>query len=151
VADSAQTAAPENLIPSSRDRAEISLHEVNHRVANSLSLVAALVGLQSRSVAGPPVRAALDEIQTRIAAIGGVHRSLYTSSDVRSVEVADYLTRLLRDLEASLKKAGHDSTIRFSGEEAKIPTDKAVSVGMVVTECDQRLQVRLSDRRGWRD
>jgi len=117
-----------------KERAELLLHEVNHRVGNSLALVAALVGMQARSVAEASTRDALAEIQHRIAAIAGVHRRLYTSQDVRSVEIADYLKSLLVELEATLKEAGHRSTVKLSAEPAEVPPDKAVSIGMVVTE-----------------
>src|ERR1700744_3571405 len=96
----------EQEVRDARDRAELLLHEVNHRVANSLALVAALVAMQAKSVSEPAVRSALGEIQGRISAIAGVHRRLYTSQDVRSVEISDYLDSLLRDLEATLKESG---------------------------------------------
>ncbi len=117
-----------------RDRAVVLLNEVNHRVANSLALVAALVAMQAKSVTEPSARAALDETQNRISAIAGVHRRLYTSEDVRSVEVADYLSSLLRDLEATMRADGHASTIRFAADRLEVPTDKTVSLGVIVTE-----------------
>lgn len=117
-----------------KERAELMLHEVNHRVANSLALVASLVGIQSRSVTEPSARNALAEIQNRIVAIAGVHRRLYTSQDVRSVEIADYLKSLLGEIEATLKEAGHTSTLQLSAEPAEVSPDKAVSIGVVVTE-----------------
>ena len=110
------------------------LHEVNHRVANSLALVAALVRMQAKSMADPAVKDALAEIQGRISAIAGVHRRLYTSQDVRSVEISEYLESLVRDMEATLKEAGHASNVRLSAEPINVPTDKAVTIGVVVTE-----------------
>jgi two-component sensor histidine kinase len=124
----------EREVREARDRAEVLLHEVNHRVANSLALVAALVGMQAKSVSEPGVRSVLGEIQNRIVAIAGVHRRLYTSQDARSVEISDYLAGLLHDLEATLNQAGHESSVRLLAERAEVPTDKAVSIGMVVTE-----------------
>ena len=124
----------EREVREARDRAEMLLHEVNHRVANSLALVAALVGMQARASSEPSVRAALSEVQTRILAIAGVHRRLYTSQDVRSVEISDYLASLLHDLEATLKEAGHASTVRLTADAIQLPTDKAVSIGVIVTE-----------------
>lgn len=124
----------EREVREARDRAEILLHEVNHRVANSLALVAALVSMQARSVADPSARAALEETQHRISAIAGVHRCLYTSDDVRSVEISDYLTSLLRDLETTLTNEGHAATARLKAERIELTTDKAVSIGMIVTE-----------------
>ncbi|GAC1552620.1 MAG: response regulator [Beijerinckiaceae bacterium] len=117
-----------------RDRAELSLREVNHRVANSLQLVGALVRLQASSVSDPAARSALEETQGRINAIAGVHRHLYTSDDVRVVNIATYLASLVEELEASMRASGRGHAIRLSAEPLQIPTDKAVSVGVIVTE-----------------
>ncbi|MBV9076471.1 MAG: CHASE3 domain-containing protein, partial [Methylobacteriaceae bacterium] len=52
-----------------RERAETLLKEVNHRVANSLTIVAALVRIQSKIVTDVRAREALDETRARIEAI----------------------------------------------------------------------------------
>jgi len=117
-----------------RDRAEILLGEVNHRVANSLSLVAGLVRMQAKSITDPSVKFALDEVQARISAVAGVHRSLYTTDDVRRVEIAGYLKSLLADLEATMKASGHGSLVKLDADPTYVSTDKAVSIGIVVTE-----------------
>ena len=124
----------EREVREAKERAEMLLHEVNHRVANSLALVAALVGMQAKASPEPPVRTALSEVQARILAIAGIHRRLYTSQDVRSVEISDYLAGLLHDLEATLTEAGHASNVRLDVDQVQVPTDKAVSIGVVVTE-----------------
>jgi len=117
-----------------RDRAEILLGEVNHRVANSLSLVAGLVRMQAKSITDPSVKFALDEVQARISAVAGVHRSLYTTDDVRRVEIAGYLKSLLADLEATMQASGHASLVKLDADPTYVSTDKAVSIGIVVTE-----------------
>jgi two-component sensor histidine kinase len=117
-----------------RDRAELSLREVNHRVANSLQLVGSLVRLQAGSVSDPAARSALEETQARINAIAGVHRHLYTSSDVRVVNIATYLESLVEELEAAMRASGREYGIRLSAEPLEIATDKVVSIGVIVTE-----------------
>ncbi|MDQ0390805.1 response regulator [Labrys monachus] len=124
----------EREVREARDRAEILLHEVNHRVANSLALVAALVRMQANAIAEPSAKRALAETQTRISAIAGVHRRLYTSEDVRSVEISGYLANVLQELETTLNPSGKTSTIRLIAEPVAVPTDKAVSIGVIVTE-----------------
>ncbi|MCJ2079871.1 sensor histidine kinase [Methylobacterium sp. J-090] len=117
-----------------RDRAEILLREVNHRVANSLALVAALTHMQTNAVSDPAAKAALLEMQARISAIAGIHRRLYTSDNVEAVELDAYLSSLVDELQAAMKAAGRDHAIRLRAEPVRLATDKAVSLGVVVTE-----------------
>jgi two-component sensor histidine kinase len=121
-------------IRAARDRAELLLTEVNHRVANSLALVAALVRMQTSAVSDQTAKDALAETQVRISAIAGLHRRLYTSDDVRSVALDEYLSALVSELDASMKAAGHSSRTRLDLERVTIAPDKAVSIGMIVTE-----------------
>jgi two-component sensor histidine kinase len=127
--------AAQREIPESRDRAELLLGEVNHRVANSLALVASLARLQANAVHDDATRDALLEMQTWIMAIAGVHRRLYTSSDVRVVELDSYLEVLVQDLGAALGEAGQSRAITLrTTPGVQMPTDKAVWLGVIVTE-----------------
>jgi two-component sensor histidine kinase len=127
--------AAERETREARERAELLLREVNHRVANSLQLVASLVAMQQRAFTSDPAALdALAETQSRIAAIGQVHRRLYTSDDVRFVEMDTYLHGLVEELEGVMRAAGRQYRISLSAEQVHVPTDKAVSVGVIVTE-----------------
>lgn len=126
-------AKAEHEVRIARDKAELLLREVNHRVANSLAMVASLVNLQQASVQDPAARFALAETQNRIHAIAQVHRSLYTSDNVSSVSMKEYLTRIVQDLEKSLT---HDDTthLRLEADPIDLPPDKAVAIGVIITE-----------------
>jgi two-component sensor histidine kinase/CHASE3 domain sensor protein len=117
-----------------RDRAEVLLSEVNHRVANSLTLVASLIGLQSNSLADPAAKNALAETQARIFAISSVHKRLYTSGDVRVVALDEYLAALLDQLAVSMRKEGHSAELRHALEPIPLTTDASVNLGVVVAE-----------------
>ena len=121
-------------IRQARDRAEMLLREVNHRVANSLQLVGSLVAMQQRGVTDPAARDALAETQGRIAAIAQIHRRLYTSDDVTTVEMDAYLQGLASELEAAMSAYGQGHRLVLDVAPVRIPTDKAVPVGVVVTE-----------------
>lgn len=114
------------------DRAELLLREVNHRVANSLALVSSLVGLQANMVAEPSARRALIETQSRIYAVGEIHKRLYIARDIGLVEIDEYLADLVAHLDASLGDGPQRATVAI--EPMRIPTDKAISLGVVVTE-----------------
>jgi two-component sensor histidine kinase len=127
--------AAEREMREARDRAEILLREVNHRVANSLQLVASLVTMQQKSEGlDPGAREALVEAHNRIHAIAQIHRRLYTSDDVRFVAMESYLSGLVEELEAAMKAAGREHTIVLRAEPVRVGTDRAVSVGVIVTE-----------------
>jgi len=118
-----------------RDRAEVLLAEVNHRVANSLSLVASLVKLQANGLSDPAAKQALDETQARILAISLVHKRLYTSGDVRFVQLDEYLTSLLEHLETSMRAEGHGgASLHHALEPLQMRTDASVNLGVVVAE-----------------
>ena len=117
-----------------RERAEVLLAEVNHRVANSLQLVAALVHLQSKTVTDESARGALKETETRIQAISQIHQSLYTSSDVTAVALNDYLGVMLDNLGVAMHNDGHTARLTRTLDPVVLPTDQSISLGVVATE-----------------
>ncbi len=125
----------QRLILQAKDRAEMLLAEVNHRVANSLAMISSLATLQSNCVSDPAAKVALAEMRARILAIAGIHRRLYTSSDVRSVDLDAYLKNLGTDLLAAIGEGrrSHDLTVT-ADSNVSISTDRAISLAMVVTE-----------------
>lgn len=117
-----------------RDRAEVLLAEVNHRVANSLALVASLVKLQANAAKGLPATDALAETEARIYAISLIHKRLYSSGDARFVSLDEYLAGLLEHLETAMRAAGHGASLRYEVVPLKLPTDAGISLGVIVTE-----------------
>ena len=123
-------ASAEADLRASNARLEALLGEVNHRVANSLQLVAAMVRLQSSALADPAARDALEDTQRRIEAIAHVHRRLYTSSDVEHVDMQEYLHALVGELEETCPSA----RVTLVAEPVRLTSDQAVSLGVIVTE-----------------
>ncbi len=117
-----------------RERAEVLLSEVNHRVANSLQLVAAMVRMQARTVTDASAKGALKETETRIQAISQVHQSLYTSGDVKAVALDDYLGAMMDNLGVAMHNDGHNARLTRMLDPVVLPTDQSVSLGVVATE-----------------
>ncbi|MBU1347072.1 MAG: response regulator [Alphaproteobacteria bacterium] len=117
-----------------RDRAEAMLREVNHRVGNSLQLVSTFMSLQLRHLADDGARNALKEAQARIEAVAHVHRRLYTSGDMETVDMQAYLDGLVDELSKSLGPDDVSPRIRLEAAPMRVSTDQAVSLGVVVTE-----------------
>jgi two-component sensor histidine kinase len=125
----------ERMIREARDRAELLLKEVNHRVANSLGLVASVVRLQANALKDHPEAVqALQETQARIAAVAGVHRHLYTSDTVGTVRLEDYLSQLACDLASSLSNDGLRQIKTDWQMRVTVSTDTAVTLGVIICE-----------------
>ena len=117
-----------------RDRAEAMLREVNHRVGNSLQLVSSFMSLQMRHVTDQGAKDALRESQARIEAVAHVHRRLYTSGDMSTVAMDEYLVGLMDELSKSIGPDEGSPKLTLDAEPLSVTTDQAVSIGVIVTE-----------------
>ncbi|MBI1405270.1 MAG: response regulator [Caulobacter sp.] len=124
----------EAAVQASNARLAALLSEVNHRVANSLQMVSAFVHMQAGALADPAAKAALADTQQRIAAIGQVHRRLYTTDDVEAVDLEGYLASMVEDLASAWSTPAAPRALRLSVEPARLQTDRAVSLGVIVNE-----------------
>ncbi len=134
VALTEQKARAEDALRASNARLEALLHEVNHRVANSLQLVSAFIHMQARALTDPAAKAALADTQARITAIAQVHKRLYTSHDVEGVAMEDYLAALVAELEATWSTPESPRPLRLAAQPLRLATDRAVSLGVIVNE-----------------
>jgi two-component sensor histidine kinase len=112
---------------------EVLLREVNHRVGNSLQIIASLLHLQANSSGQDDVKAALTNAVGRVAAVAQVHRRLYTSHDLKSVLLNQYLEALLEDLRRSAE-GNKMSRLTLKAEPIEIDPDRAVAIGIIVNE-----------------
>ncbi|MBX5135749.1 response regulator [Rhizobium lentis] len=129
-----ETAQAQEVIRQQRDHAEMLLAEVNHRIANSLGLVGALIRMQSSMTQDQVAIDALHETQMRINAIASVHRRLYTNRQVGSVQVDEYLDSLLTELEASMRDDKRPHRIVLTAKPVNLATDKVITLGLIVSE-----------------
>jgi two-component sensor histidine kinase/CheY-like chemotaxis protein len=112
---------------------EVLLREVNHRVGNSLQIIASLLHLQANSSNQEDVKAALTNAMGRVAAVAQVHRRLYTSHDLKSVMLNQYLDALLEDLRRSAE-GNRMSRLTLKADSIEIDPDRAVAIGIIVNE-----------------
>ena len=134
-----EKAAADRAILEARDRFEalaaerqMLMREVNHRVGNSLQLVAAFLHLQANGSASAETKAALVEANRRVLAIAQVHRRLYTSDDVKAVALDSYLAALVGDLRDSAEGIG--DLLSLDTVPIVTDADSAVTIGVIVTE-----------------
>jgi two-component sensor histidine kinase len=108
--------------------------EANHRVANSLQLLAAMVSVEARNIVDPAARAALDTTIRRIGAIAGVHRRLYQARETARVDLGAYLEDLGAELEESCGDAATGRHVIVAAEPIDVAPEAATAIGVIVSE-----------------
>lgn len=122
-------------IAKAKERAELLLLEINHRVANSLALVASVARLQARMLTDEAARHALADMEMRIGAIASIHRVLYTSAVDNLVDLDVYLKTLVEELRKAMHADNRAHTIEVEASTgASASAEKTVALGVIVTE-----------------
>ncbi|MGY4329419.1 two-component sensor histidine kinase [Bradyrhizobium sp. LB7.2] len=112
------------------ERNQLLLKEVNHRVNNSLALVASMLRLKSATVSAE-VKVHLDEASSRIAAIARAHQRLYQTEMFEKIDLGSYVEDICRSCSESLPDCVVNVTAQ-SGIET--PLDQAIPIALFVNE-----------------
>ena len=75
-------------------RCKAMLHESDHRIKNSLQIVASLVSLQARRAGNVSVADALNAVATRITAVAQIHDSLQAGVGEDGVDLGDVISTM---------------------------------------------------------
>jgi two-component sensor histidine kinase len=113
---------------------QMLLQEMQHRVANSLQIIASILMLKAKAVTSEETRLHLRDAHQRVLSVAEVQSQLHASGGVDQIEVGVYLTKLCASLGASMIGESHPMTIRVEADHGMIGSDKAVSMGLIVTE-----------------
>lgn len=113
---------------------DLFLAEFDHRMKNNFAIVAGLLDMQKRRASDPATADALEAAQLRVDSIARAHLHLYRGSHQPGrVEIRDYLGDLCAALSESLFLKG-GIILTCDSDQAAVPRDRAVSIGLVVNE-----------------
>lgn len=113
------------------DRHEVLLKEINHRVKNSLTIVATMLRLQAMKINDPKLTEQLEEASQRVHAVARAHERLYHSNNIDALDLGVYVELVCKDLGANLN--GCD--IQVNAESGMfLSTDRAISAALIVSE-----------------
>ncbi|OWQ92669.1 sensor histidine kinase [Sphingopyxis witflariensis] len=109
------------------------LHEMQHRVANSLQIIASILMQSARKVQSDEARGHLSDAHQRVMSIATLQRHL-AGSDGETVELEPYLAQLCASIGASMIFDHEQLTLTTRVDPVSISGDISVSMGLVVTE-----------------
>jgi len=124
----------EQRLRESNAQLAVMLHEMNHRVANSLQIVSALVKLQERRANSAEAKSIMSDIRQRIDAVSRVHRMLYISGGGTVIGMVDYITGLIEDLRLTFAGNAAVRSIRVEADSTELPASDAISIGVLISE-----------------
>jgi len=112
---------------------EILLQELQHRVANSLQIIAAVLMRSSRTVQSEETRVHLHDAHHRVMSIATIQKQLAISGR-GDVHLRSYFGDLCRSIGASMI-ADHDQlSLTSTVDDSVVDSDVSVSLGLIVTE-----------------
>jgi two-component sensor histidine kinase len=112
------------------ERNQVLLKEVNHRVNNSLAMVASMLRLKSATL-NDEVKVHFDEASNRITAIARAHQRLYQTEMFEKIELGPYIEDICQTFSESLPDCLLHASIS-SGIE--VSPDQAIPVALFVSE-----------------
>jgi two-component sensor histidine kinase len=114
---------------------ELLLEEMQHRVGNSLQIIASILMLKARTVASEETRLHLKDAYAHVMSLAAVQQLLCASRPGELMAVGPYLQKLCATLAASMIGESRDIVVEVDAQGATVSSSDAVSVGLIVTEC----------------
>ncbi|MGZ8287301.1 MAG: sensor histidine kinase [Allosphingosinicella sp.] len=115
-----------------RDK-EILLQELQHRVANSLQIIAAVLMRSARNVQSEESRVHLHDAHHRVMSIATMQKQLALSRQ-GEVELRSYFGDLCRSIGASMIADHNQLSLTSTVDDSIVGADVSVSLGLIVTE-----------------
>jgi chemotaxis protein methyltransferase CheR len=113
---------------------ETLLQEMQHRVANSLQIIASILLLKARTVQSEEIRQHLEDAHQRVMSVAAVQQQLQASQHGEPIELGPYLSRLCDTLAASMIGDSRPIALKVHVNGGTASSNEAVSIGLIVTE-----------------
>jgi two-component sensor histidine kinase len=113
---------------------DVLLEELEHRVGNSLQIIAAIILMKSRMVTSEETRLQLQDAHKRVLSVANLQKHLHATGATGPVEMAPYLTQLCDSLKTSMIGDYRPTTLKVTSDAGTVTSREAVSLGLIVTE-----------------
>ena len=115
-------------------RNEMLLREMEHRINNSLQVIASILSLKARRATSDDARLLLRDAQQRVLAVAAVQKNIHNAAQSGLVQVAPYLSQLCNHLASSMIGQSEPITLSVQSDDGEIDSSHAVNLGLIVTE-----------------
>jgi two-component sensor histidine kinase len=113
---------------------DVLLQELQHRVANSLQIIASIILMKARAVKSEETRIHLQDAHKRVMSVVAVQTHLHAAGIAGPVEITQYLSKLCETLASSMIGDERPVSLTVAGEGGTVTSRQAESIGLIVTE-----------------
>lgn len=113
---------------------QVLLQEMEHRVANSLQIIASILMMKARAVSSEETRSHLRDAHQRVMSVASVQSHLHVADGIDQIEVGSYLFKLCDGLAASMIGENQPIKLKVVADNGKLGSAQVVSIGLIVTE-----------------
>jgi two-component sensor histidine kinase len=110
------------------------LREMEHRIANSLQIIASILLLKAGAVGSEETRLELRDAHKRVMSVATVQSHLHSVDGIERIDIAAYLAKLSAGLAESMIGPHHGIEIEVVSDEGTLQSSEAVSLGLIATE-----------------
>ena len=113
---------------------DMLLQEMQHRVANSLQIIASILLIKARTVQSEETRLQLEDAHQRVLSVAAVQQHLDAAGRGGLIEIGSYLSRLCETLAQSMIGDSRPISLKVDSDPGTVVSHQAVSIGLIVTE-----------------
>lgn len=113
---------------------EVLLQEMQHRVANSLQIIASILLLKARTVQSEETRLHLQDAHQRVMSVATVQQQLHASRLGDTIEIGPYIKKLCDSLATSMIGDRRPLSLIVQATAGSAVSSEAVSLGLIITE-----------------
>jgi PAS domain S-box-containing protein len=110
------------------------LREIHHRVKNNMQVVSALLVLQSKKTKDRKILDMFRDSEHRIKTMALIHEKLYQSRSFGTIDLTEYLTRLIQYLFRSYEERSAGVTLDMDVRDISLDIDTALPCSLIINE-----------------
>jgi PAS domain S-box-containing protein len=125
------------------------LREIHHRVKNNMQVVSALLALQSKKTKDRKILEMFRDSEHRIKTMALIHEKLYQSRSFGTIDLAEYLNRLIQFLFRSYGEHSAGVALQMDVRDISLDIDTALPCSLIINELvSNSLKYAFPDGKG---
>ncbi len=129
-----RTKAKNTIIEKQSAEMKVLMNEIHHRVKNNLQIISSLLDIQSMTVENDQALQAIRGSKDRVQSMAIIHRFLYHESNIRGINIVDYMKNLSENLFISYNINPEKVKLATDIDQLNLDVDTMIPLGLIINE-----------------